>query len=82
MGAVYFAVFDCTLTDGTPYRLAVRRGSTDREVHEDDADRLLALFSANRDLAEANWLTAMMITIPVPTLPTSSTEPQEPTDAL
>lgn len=57
----YSHSYDCTLTDGTPFRIAVLRGTGEREVHDADADRLLALFGEQPHLLESNWLTALMI---------------------
>jgi len=59
--SAYSHDYACTLTDGTPYRIAVLRGSGGREIHDDDADRLIELFKAKPELAEANWLTVHMI---------------------
>ncbi len=64
MGKRYSHDYACALTDGTPYRLGVRRGSSDREVHVEDADRILDRLEADPGLAAANWLVVFMLPDP------------------
>jgi hypothetical protein len=59
--AYYLIWWDCALTDGTPYRIAVPRSGGDREVHDADADALIERFLADDALMQANWLAAFML---------------------
>lgn len=56
--------YACTLSDGTPYRLGIVRGSSGREVHVEDAERIVTLLHADDALAEKNWLVAFMLPPP------------------